>query len=1004
MGGRKLVTALFCDVVGSTVLVESQDPEVVRRVMEQWFESAEGALTRHGGLVEKYIGDAVVAIFGVPVQHEDDAVRACQAALALLSPTTGPGGPSAADGLSVRIGVESGPAVVGDTSRGSTFATGTPVNLAARLQQSAEPGTCLVGPTCSDLVAGTVGLEPLGHLRVKGIRDDVRVCRLTSAPRVPPERPQLGAFVGRRDQLARIADAVTDAAERRTGRLVTLVGEAGMGKTRLVDEALRSLPPGLAVLRTRCLAYGDGVAWWPLVDLVRQAAGMAGDEPFDLARRRVADLVGEGGDLVAGCLGPAAGLGGTPSTSDDIAWALERLIERVAGPGGALVVVEDGHWASDSMVDVLDQIAAWIARLPVVLLVNTRPELLERHPVWGGASPDAELLQLEGLSEGEVAELVRSMLAAEVDQEAVARICTVVGGNPLYAVQTVSHLVDEGALQRLDGAPWHLVDERVPTVHPVVSALIASRVDNLPDPQRRLMGAAAVMGEVFYRRPLPELGASGTGTALIGLLRTGMIRPCDSDLPGEQALRFEHSLIRDAAYSSLALHTRASMHQGFAGWLAHEHPDPVHDGIVGSHLEAAHASLVRLGRADDPEVTSLGVRAAERLANAARQLARVDEAASVGLFRRALQCAPAGPQRWVLQIELARRLSESYIDSGEAARLAEGVSAEARGRGETTLAAMAGLLVTYVSLTRGTGSARSLEVAVQRLASLGECGPLGRLLLRDAESMLANLRTDATDLKQADVAAADAAADAGYPAEALALRQAVDFKRLFDDTPVAECAASWRAQLEVSESRWLTLKAAAALKLLAAISGWPDTEVSSWGELEEQAAQVRTPVWEPVLVLRASTSLYLSDWQQALELQERLCRDLAAAGAAGRVSTEAAFAAVAGAQLGDVAAAHRYASVALRHAVDGDITPTILAAAVETWVGLERDDLSPDPASFSEHPLAPDVLPDRALVALTDALTADRLGERALARRLREHVRQLYLDKGAVQAASCVGL
>jgi class 3 adenylate cyclase len=487
---RKTVTVLFCDVTGSTALGESTDPEALRALLARYFERMKGIVESHGGTVEKFIGDAVMAVFGVPVAHEDDALRACRAALEMRD--TFPD-----LGIRGRIGVNTGEVVTGTSER---LATGDAVNVAARFEQAAEPGEVLIGESTHALVHEAVVAEPVEPLSLKGKSEPVAAYRLVSVLGAPERRHSL-RFVGREAELARIVEAWDRAEAQATCELVTVVGDAGVGKSRLVAEALVAVEP--RVVRGRCLPYGEGITYWPVVEVVKQLAVLPSDPAAAAALR---SLLGES----------EAG-----TTAEEIAWAFRRLLEERAP---LVCVFDDVHWGEETFLDLIDHLALLSAGAPILLLCLARSEL--RWPTT---------LRLEPLGEEEVEELI----GTQVGDELRARIARAAGGNPLFVTEMLAMAEETGG------------EVIVP---PSLRALLEARIDSLEGAERRVLESGAVEGEVFHRGAVQALASEGEPVTprLAALARKQLIRPEKAQLPGEDGFRFRHLLIRDAAYEALS--------------------------------------------------------------------------------------------------------------------------------------------------------------------------------------------------------------------------------------------------------------------------------------------------------------------------------------------------------------------------------------------------------------------------------------------------------------------
>jgi class 3 adenylate cyclase/tetratricopeptide (TPR) repeat protein len=622
---RKVVTVLFCDVVGSTALGESVDPEALQGVLARYFERMQGIVKAYGGSVEKFIGDAVMAVFGVPVAHEDDALRACRAAAEMRDafPELGVEG---------RIGVNSGEVLTGTEER---LATGDAVNVAARLEQAAEPGEVLIGVETLALVGVAVEVGEERLLELKGKSEPV-AARPLVAVRELGERSHASRFVGRERELELLVHAWDRAVAGPRCELVTVVGDAGVGKSRLVAEALA--PIDARVVRGRCLSYGDGITYWPVVEVVKQLDALPSDEQ---AARATRSLLGES-DTLAG--------------TDEIAWAFRKLLEEQAP---LAICFDDIQWGEETFLDLVEATALLSTGAPILLVCMARPELLDRRPGWPGT------LRLEPLPEEEAGELIGNAVPGEVRQ----RIVRASGGNPLFVTEM---------LALADG-----VDVEVP---PTLRALLAARLDQLDEPERRVLERGAVEGELFHRGTVQALAPEETEVTprLAALVRRDLVRPDRPQIPSEDAYRFRHLLIRDAAYDALPKATRADLHRRFAEWLEEHGRSLVElDEILGYHLEQAARYLDELSR-PAPEVAFA---AGRRLAAAGRRaLWRGDERAAARLLARAVELAR--PLQHDVNLELD--LAACHIgDPREAAAIAEQAAERAAAAGDTAGEALA---------------------------------------------------------------------------------------------------------------------------------------------------------------------------------------------------------------------------------------------------------------------------------------------------------------------------
>ena len=636
---RKTVTVLFSDVTGSTALGEQLDPESLRAVMARYFDLARGVVERHGGSVEKFIGDAVMAVFGVPVLHEDDAVRAVRAAADLqagLRPLNESLERDYGTRLELRIGVNTGEVVTGTEER---LATGDAVNVAARLQQAARPGEILLGAGTEALVRSAAAVEAVAPLDLKGKASSVEAFRLISVAATTPPRGFGAAMVGRSRELGRLRAAMAQAETDRSCQLFTVLGAAGVGKSRLAHEFVDGLD-GATVVRGTCLSYGEGITYWPVVEILKQ---LLGAEP----ERRLAEL-----ELDAASSRPLQALlgEGVQTSAEEIAWSVRRLLEAAALRAPLVVELDDVHWGEDAFLDLVDHVADLSRDAPMLLLCMARPELLDRRPNWGGGKLNATTVLLEPLSAVDAEALVAALLeGTDADDELRGRILAAAEGNPLF-VQEMAGLV-------LDAPD---TDVSVP---PTIQALLAARLDQLDPAERAVLGRGSVEGRVFHRGAVQALSASDAELIrpLTALVRRELVRPDRAQLPGEDAYRFRHLLIRDAAYEALPKATRADLHERFASWVGEHAPGLVElDEVVGYHLEQAFRYRAELGPAGD-EGRALASRAAERLASAGRRAAtRGDLHGTVSLLGRAEALFDADdPRRLGVLPAFGRALHES---------------------------------------------------------------------------------------------------------------------------------------------------------------------------------------------------------------------------------------------------------------------------------------------------------------------------------------------------------
>jgi class 3 adenylate cyclase/tetratricopeptide (TPR) repeat protein len=590
---RKVVTILFCDLVGSTALGESTDPEALRARMRRYFEDLRAIIERHDGTVEKFVGDAVMAVFGIPISHEDDALRAVRAAAEMREAI-------AAHGLEARIGVNTGEVVVG--GEGETLVTGDAVNVAARLEQAASSGDILIGAETRALVRDAVTTEPLEPLELKGKSRPVEAHRLLDVVEdaAAIERNLAAPLVGRARERQRLWRAFEDAVADRTCQLFTLLGPAGMGKSRLVADFLERVGAEADVLRGRCLSYGEGITYWPLVEML---------VPLDVEPESV-----------------------VASTPAETRVAFRKLLEARAAERPQVTVIDDLQWAEPEFVDLVEHVADLSRDAPIFLLCIARNELLDSRPDWSGGKLNATSLLLEPLGADDCETLIDNLLGErDLGSDARERITAASGGNALFVEEMV-------AMVRESGDGDHLA---VPST---INALLQARIDTLDSELRLVLERAAIEGEVFHVGAVADLAPDSTRAALdehfTALVRKDLVRPVRSLIAGQDAYRFRHLLIREAAYAAMPKELRAQLHERYAEWLERTADETSFelDEIVGYHLE--HALLLRqeLGIRDE----ELAARTAGRLLAAGmRAMGRADHPAAAGFLQRAVDVRSA---------------------------------------------------------------------------------------------------------------------------------------------------------------------------------------------------------------------------------------------------------------------------------------------------------------------------------------------------------------------------
>ena len=684
---RKTVTVVFCDVTGSTAMGERLDPESLRDVQSRYFEAMRAGIERHGGTVEKYIGDAVMAVFGIPQLHEDDALRAVRAVADMREELAALNKELERDRgvtIQVRIGVNTGEVVAGSSSTDPALVTGDAVNVAARLEQGAPPGEVLIGEPTHRLVRDAIQAEEAEPLEAKGKTEPVRAFRLLGVREVIGAIPRRldSPMVGRERQLAQLLQAFEAAEADSACQLFTVLGPAGVGKSRLIGEFRSGVGDRAQILQGRCVPYGEGITYFPVVEAIKQAAGLADFDLPDVVEAKVCSVLegDEYQELVCRHVSQLMGVA-EATAGEETFWAIRRFFEASARERPLILVFDDIHWGEPTFLDLVEHLTDWSRGTPILLVCMARPDLLDVRPGWGGGKLNAATVSLEPLSEEQSERLIENLLgSAELPAEVAERIVDTAEGNPLFVEQMLATMIDDGLLIRED-EQWVVAgDLSDVTVPASIRALLASRLDRLTPEERSVLDAGSVIGQEFVAGAVRDLVGEGTGPRVLGdlmaLVRKELIRPDPSALPGDVAFRFRHLLIRDAAYDTIPKTQRAGLHERFADWLERVAGDAVaeQEEIVAYHLEQAHAYLTELGPANEHS-DAIGRRAALRLAAAGRRAAaRGDQPAAVGLLSRAASVGPdRGAERaWTLYY-LGEELQEAGDEPAALAALDEAV-------------------------------------------------------------------------------------------------------------------------------------------------------------------------------------------------------------------------------------------------------------------------------------------------------------------------------------------
>lgn len=738
---RKTVTIIFSDLKGSTALTETLDTEAMHEVKERYFKAMSAEILRHGGKIEKFIGDAIMAVFGLPRAHEDDALRAVravagmQSALARLNVDL-----RARYGIELanRTGVNTGEVVANDDpTADQKLATGDAVNVAARLEQAAPANEILLGEVTYRLVRDAVEVEPVEPLELKGKSQKVPAFRLVSAQGLDGNVRRVDTpIVGRDAELARVAEVYRQVVEEPAVRMLTVIGDAGVGKSRLVHEVLERITAGARVLRGRCLAYGDGITFWPLRAMLADA-GIRDDDSPELARQKLLAVLGD--PAVVDRLAAAIGLSSASFPLHEVYWAARKVLETMARQGPVVAFIDDIHWAEPAFLDLLEHVLGAAERAPILLLATSRHDLLEERPQWGD-TPGSTRVVLQPLGEAASAQVVANLLgSARLPDDVMARIVSAAEGNPLYAEQMLSMLIDSGALVERDGQ-WVRADARADiVVPPTIHALLEARLDKLGRAERAAVEPAAVIGLEFAQPAVqslaPEALRGSLGEHMATLTRKQFIR-LSRAVESEPIYRFSHQMVRDTVYSGLLKRTRATLHIGFVQWCDRINADRDRarefEEILGYHLEQAFRYLKELGPLDE-QGRSVGRDAAGRLSGAARRaLARGDMRAAENLFQRAVNLLDENdPDR----LALLPDFGETLITLGRFSEAREVLDACIAGAARHAhlgrVHAQAQLVRPYVGLF--SGEAREWSKETEQLAR----GLIPGLELEDAHNELA---------------------------------------------------------------------------------------------------------------------------------------------------------------------------------------------------------------------------------------------------------------------------
>jgi class 3 adenylate cyclase/tetratricopeptide (TPR) repeat protein len=668
------VSLVFCDLTGSTALGDKMDPESLRRVITRYFNDMKQVLIRHGGTVEKFIGDAVMAAFGVPTVHEDDALRAVRAAVEMQATIEDMNLDLELEwgvGLKARIGVNTGEVIAGDASSGHGFVSGDPVNVAARLEQTAPPGEILIGVDTYKLVRDAVEVEEVEPLELKGKPEPVPAYKVTGViPHALGVSRNLEApLIGRDRELGLITEAFDRAHTQGSCELVTLFGAAGAGKSRVSGEFISTIEGEVTVLQGRCLPYGEGITYFPIADAIRAATGIVDADSATKAQEKLAAHLPEGEEAALVCQRLSALIGLTEETPDtqELFWAVRKFLEGLGRKATLIITLDDMHWAEPTLLDLVEYLAGFSQGVPMLILCLARKDLLDTRPTWGQGTTS---IMLDPLKPDEVHQLIANLVGGgEGFPDGVKRaIVGAAEGNPLYVEEILKMLIDDRVLSREDGH-WTLQGElRDVSIPPTIHALVAARLDRLGANEQAVTQRASVIGKTFWWGAVshlsPESQRSRVGHHLQTLSRKELVVPDVSTFAGEDAFRFAHIMIRDAAYQAMSKETRGDLHEQFAQWLVDRAGDREreYEEILGYHFEQAFKLRDELGKSDE-KTEQLAKEAVDRLAGAGnRAFGRSDMPAAANLLGRAARLLPIRDER---RAELTLKWIDALIELGE---------------------------------------------------------------------------------------------------------------------------------------------------------------------------------------------------------------------------------------------------------------------------------------------------------------------------------------------------
>jgi len=846
-------------------------------MMDAYFQAMRQVLERYGATVEQWGNERILGLFGIPQVHADDALRAVNASFEMRASLNQQNDQFSRNWrmhITVGIGIGTGEVVTRGPAAGPVAVLGDAITQAIRLERIALAGDVLISGATYPFIRYAVTVEPVDSAMDKGWRAPMQAWRLLTLDEPTHQAPHLDApMVGREQEQAMLLQTFERAIANRTCQLFTILGEAGIGKSRLAHEFVSLVQDRATAVGGHCLPYGNGITFWPVASAIRQAVNVREDDTAQVASRKLLAVLGaqEHAQSIADHVLPVLSLRETAASLEQIFWAVRRLLETMAGDRPLIVVFDDLQWAETTLADLIEHVADWSRDVPLLIVCLARPELLDARPAWGGGKLNATTILLEPLNHEEGRRLMAHLLDyQQVAEDAWDRIGQVAEGNPLFLEEILGMLLDEGKLRRKAGR-WLLADEdgRKTAVPPSIEALIAERLEHLPPDARALIQRAAIVGRTFYHGAIitlsPAAEQPSVETNLLVLIRKGFVQPVPNELADEETYRFRHALIRQAAYEALPKAQRGELHERFAAWVEAKLKDRERklDELVGYHLEQAqryHAELEPLNRHGQ----ELAARAADRLARAAgRAFSLGDMSAAANLFARAAALLPAGSSsRLEAQAMLARawRIAGDFTKANVViGEVIEGATAA----GEVGFRTQALVERAFIRLYTDP-EGRPEEMIAQAEDAIGEFEKLGDdRNLAEAWTLLSVvhlMRSDMVARKEALERALLHARRSGDTRNEAWITWGIVGSVAQGPTPASEAAAFAGQHLELAQEKgWRFLEAGASLHL-----GRLQAMLGRFDEAREHVAEARRVCQELGLAFWAASFLQFSGFVEML--------------------------------------------------------------------------------------------------------------------------------------------